>query len=91
MFIIKHSFSQENYNSFSCFPNFLTDYFWDSEKHKFQDFPGGPMVKTPRFHCKGCRFDPWSGKFCFVLFCFFQGSFACCGVRPKTKTKTKIS
>ena len=23
------------------------------------DFPVGPAVGTPRFHCKGCRFDPW--------------------------------
>ena len=22
------------------------------------DFPDGPVVKTPHFHC---RFDPWSG------------------------------
>ena len=21
------------------------------------------MVKTPRFHCWGCGFNPWSGKF----------------------------
>ena len=20
------------------------------------------MVKTPRFHCRGCRFNPWSGN-----------------------------
>ena len=26
------------------------------------DFPGGPVVKTPRFHRKGCRFDPWLGN-----------------------------
>ena len=26
------------------------------------DFPGGPVVKTPRFHCRGCGFDPWSGN-----------------------------
>ena len=23
------------------------------------DFPGGPVVKTPRFHYRGHRFDPW--------------------------------
>ena len=28
----------------------------------YQDFPGGPVVKTPHFHCRGCRFDPWSGN-----------------------------
>ena len=22
------------------------------------------MVKTLHFHCRGHRFDPWSGKFC---------------------------
>ena len=27
-----------------------------------RDFPGGPVVKTAHFHCRGCRFDPWSGN-----------------------------
>ena len=26
------------------------------------DFPGGPMVRTPRCHCRGLGFDPWWGK-----------------------------
>ena len=26
------------------------------------DFPGGPVVKSSHFHCRGCRFDPWSGN-----------------------------
>ena len=26
------------------------------------DFPGGPVVKTPRFYYRGHRFDPWSGN-----------------------------
>ena len=25
--------------------------------------PGGPVVRTPCFQCKGHGFDPWSGKF----------------------------
>ena len=31
---------------------------------KFQpgDFPGSPVVKTPCFHCRGHRLDPWSGN-----------------------------
>ena len=24
--------------------------------------PGGPVVKTPHFHCRGRGFDPWSGN-----------------------------
>ena len=28
---------------------------------KVRDFPGGPVVKTLLFQCKGCGFDPWSG------------------------------
>ena len=28
----------------------------------YLDFPGGPVVRTPRFHCRGRRFDPWSGN-----------------------------
>ena len=27
------------------------------------DFPGGPVVKTLCFHCRGRGFDPWLGKF----------------------------
>ena len=26
----------------------------------FWEFPGGPGVRTPRFHLPGPRFDPWS-------------------------------
>ena len=25
-------------------------------------FPGGPVVKTLNFLCRGCGFDPWSGN-----------------------------
>ena len=25
-------------------------------------FPGDPVVKTPRFQCRGCGFDPWMGN-----------------------------
>ena len=26
-----------------------------------RDFPGGPVVKTPRCQCRGRMFDPWLG------------------------------
>ena len=26
------------------------------------DFPGGPVVKTLRFHCRWHKFNPWPGK-----------------------------
>ena len=26
------------------------------------DFPGGPGVEILSFHCRGHRFDPWSGN-----------------------------
>ena len=26
------------------------------------DFSGGPVVRTPSFHCRGHGFDPWSGN-----------------------------
>lgn len=26
------------------------------------DFPGVPVIKILCFHCRGCGFDPWSGK-----------------------------
>ena len=31
-------------------------------KGAIRDFPGGPSVKTPGFHCRGHRFEPWSGS-----------------------------
>ena len=27
-----------------------------------RDFPGGPVVKPPSFHCRGHGFNPWSGR-----------------------------
>ena len=30
--------------------------------NRYQDFPGGPAVKTLRFHLRGCGFHPWSGN-----------------------------
>ena len=32
------------------------------KKYKFPDFPGGLVVKTQPFHCKGHRSDPWLGN-----------------------------
>ena len=26
-------------------------------------FPGGTVVKTPHFHCRGHGFDPWLGNY----------------------------
>ena len=34
------------------------------ESQTRKELPGSPVVKTPCFHCRGCRFNPWSGKFC---------------------------
>ena len=31
-----------------------------AQKGLYLDFPGGLVVKTPCFHCRGCRFHPWS-------------------------------
>ena len=32
------------------------------KKTECGDFPGGPVVKTPQFHCRGHGFDPWLGN-----------------------------
>ena len=29
---------------------------------RMRDFPGGPVVKTLRFHCRGHGFYPWLGN-----------------------------
>ena len=31
-----------------------------------RDFPGGPVVKTPCFHCRGCGFILWGTKIPYV-------------------------
>ena len=41
-----------------------------------RDFPGGPVVKTPCFQCRGRGFDPWSGN-----------SDPTCGTAKKTQNK----
>ena len=33
-----------------------------TDEKSLVDFPGGPVVKTLRFHCRGHGFDPWSGN-----------------------------
>ena len=34
----------------------------DTTKCKDRDLPGSPVVKTPHFPCRGCRFDPYLGN-----------------------------
>ena len=36
-------------------------YLGNLKKGECRDFPHGPVAKTPSSHCKGPRFDPWSG------------------------------
>ena len=43
---------------FLCEPQF--PHLWN-RVHKM-DFPGGSVVRTPRFHCRGHRFNSWSGN-----------------------------
>ena len=28
----------------------------------FREFPGGPVIRTLQFHCRGNRLDSWSHK-----------------------------
>ena len=35
---------------------------WEVEKRQVRDFPGGAVVKTPCFHCRGHGLGPWLGK-----------------------------
>ena len=37
------------------------------EKSELQDFPGGPVAKTPHAQCRGPRFDSWSGPRSHIL------------------------
>lgn len=47
------------------------------------DFAGGPVVKTLRFQCSGCGFDPWSGK--------LRSHMPHCARPKKKKRKEKLS
>ena len=40
---------------------FLTPYF-DVFKFTSWEFPGGPVVRTPHFHCRGHGLHSWSGN-----------------------------
>ena len=40
-----------------------------------RDFAGGPLVKTPRFQCRGCSFNPWLRNY----------NLTCCMVVAKKK------
>lgn len=35
---------------------------WGKLESHIRDFPGGPLIKTPRFHCREPGFNPWSAN-----------------------------
>ena len=46
----------------ACLSQSVSKSYWHYFKlYPDRDFPGGPVVRTPHFHCRGHRFDPWSG------------------------------
>ena len=47
---------------------------------KQRQLPGGPVVRTPGFHCRGCRFDIWSGN----------QDLASCVAKPKNRKGKKV-
>ena len=53
---------------------------WEN-KEQFWDFTGSPVVKTPRFHCRGCPFDPRSGNY----------DPACHAVQPKQQQQQQTT
>ena len=48
-------------------------------KSQAGDFPGGPVVKILDIPYRGCRFNPWSGRF-YLL----------CSTAKKKKEKEKV-
>ena len=38
------------------------EFIQTSKRQTTQDFPRGPVARTPRSQCRGPRLDPWSGK-----------------------------
>ena len=41
----------------------------DQENVQLGEFPGGPVVGTPHFHCRGPGFDPWWEKLRSHMLC----------------------
>ena len=37
-------------------------FYWITKIGTIRELPGGLVVRTLRFRCWGCRFNPWSGK-----------------------------
>ena len=58
-----HSTASAFFGDFYLRLSFSFEIFRLTENLEAADFPADPVVKTPHFHCRGCRFDPWSGKF----------------------------
>ena len=50
---------------------------WLSSKRIQGDFPGGPVIKTLPFHCRGYGLDPWPGN---------QDPTSCTAKKKKLKT-----
>ena len=44
-------------------------YLDECTKELHREFPGGPVVKTLSFHCKGHGFHPWPGNQDAACFC----------------------
>ena len=43
--------------------SFKTNDLISIQEVRKRDFPGGPVVKTPQFQCRGLRFHPWWGNY----------------------------
>ena len=64
------------YSPWGCKESDTTEWLtlhWKKEDIKCIEFPGGPVVRIPSFHCKGCRLDTWLGNL----------DPACCAAWPK--------
>ena len=56
----KHSAPNHHIPPFPFYTGLCSDV--TSSKRDSRDFPGGPVVKTPLFLCRGHGFEPWSGN-----------------------------
>ena len=62
IFVSRHHFSEISGKTQSKLGHMAMSQYAAIKNYTHGDFPGGPVVRTLRFHCQGPACDPWSGN-----------------------------